>query len=148
MPKVTIAHQPELTKEQTMEIFATAFGDRYRVAPFRGLFRDFVIEKNAFTGVAVKLEQSSTETKLIYNAFTSRWWARLLLGVIIGPIPAVASPPKSPSSSPPPPRSKAPPPINQSWPPPARLAPSPQPPAPFFPPRVCAVAAKWTLIKE
>jgi hypothetical protein len=86
MPKVTIAHQPELTKEQTMEIFATAFGDRYRVAPFRGLFRDFVIEKNAFTGVAVKLEQSSTETKLIYNAFTSRWWARLLLGVIIGPI--------------------------------------------------------------
>ena len=86
MPKVTIAHQPELTKEQAMEIFATEFGDRYRVAPFRGLFRDFVIEKNAFTGVAVKLEQSSTETKLIYNAFTSRWWARLLLGVIIGPI--------------------------------------------------------------
>jgi hypothetical protein len=86
MPKVTVAHRPELTKEQTMEIFAKEFGDRYRVAPFRGLFRDFVIEKNAFVGVAVKLEQSTTETKLIYNAFTSRWWARALLGMLIGPI--------------------------------------------------------------
>ncbi|MEX0781875.1 MAG: hypothetical protein WD557_04435 [Dehalococcoidia bacterium] len=86
MPKVTVAHRPELTKEQTMEIFAKEFAGQYRVAPFRGLFRDFVIEKNAFTGVAVKLEQSSTQTKLIYNAFTSRWWARVLGGMLIGPI--------------------------------------------------------------
>ncbi len=86
MAKVTVAHKPELTKERAMEIFARQFSDKYRVAPIRAPFRDFVIEKNAFVGVAVKLEQSSTETKFVYNAFTSRWWARALLGVLIGPI--------------------------------------------------------------
>lgn len=83
MAKVTVAHRPELTKERAMEIFAEEFGSRYRVAPFRGVF---AIEKNAFVAVAVKLEQSSSETKFVYNAFTSRWWARMLLGVLIGPI--------------------------------------------------------------
>ena len=86
MAKVTIAHKPELTKEGAMEVFAKHFAGKYRVAPFRGLFRDFVIEKNPFVGVAVKLEQSSSETKFVYNAFTSRWWARALLGMLIGPL--------------------------------------------------------------
>lgn len=86
MAKVTVAHKPELTKEGAMEVFARHFSDKYRVAPFRGLFRDFVIEKNPFVGVALKLEQSRTETKFVYNAFTSRWWARAMLGALIGPI--------------------------------------------------------------
>ncbi len=82
MAKVTIAHKPELTKEQAQEIFAKHFSGSYKVAPYRRPLRDFVIEKNPFVGVAVKLEQQNNQTGFIYNAFAPRWWAAALLGIV------------------------------------------------------------------
>jgi len=80
----TIAHKPGLTKEQAQEIFAKQFEGKYKVEDFKGLFRDFTVVKNPFTGVALKLEQSEGETKFVYSGLAPRWWARLLLGGLIG----------------------------------------------------------------
>lgn len=79
-----IGSKPELTKEQVQEVFARHFGEKYDVHEFKGLFRDFVIAKNPWVGVAVKLEQGDGQTKLNYNASCPAWWARALLGVLIG----------------------------------------------------------------
>lgn len=86
MAKVTIAHKPELTKEQAQVIFAEHFSGKYRVSRYRRPLRDFVIEKNAFVGVAIKLDQRGNETSFVYNAFTPRWWAAAMFGVLIGPM--------------------------------------------------------------
>jgi hypothetical protein len=86
MAKVTIAYKPELTKERAQEIFAEHFSDKYRVYRYTRPLRDFVIEKNAFVGVSVKLEQQSNQTRFVYNAFTPRWWAAAMFGVLIGPL--------------------------------------------------------------
>ncbi|MEX0682675.1 MAG: hypothetical protein WD904_04075 [Dehalococcoidia bacterium] len=62
----TIAHKPNLTKEQAEEIFRKHFEGKYKVEDFKGLFRDFMVVKNPFTGVALKLEQAEGETKFVY----------------------------------------------------------------------------------
>lgn len=84
MAVITVAHKPELTKEQVQEIFAKQFAGKYQVHDFRGLFRDFVVEKNPFVGVGIKLDQTGSETKLVYSGLAPKWWARALLGALIG----------------------------------------------------------------
>ncbi len=84
MPKITVAHKPGLSKEQAQEIFARHFAGTYDVHAFSGPFRDFVVEKNAFVGVAVKLEQTGNETRFVFNGLAPKWWARALLGAIVG----------------------------------------------------------------
>jgi len=84
MAVATIAHKPDLTKEQLQDIFAKHYAGKYAVKPFRGLFRDFVIEKNPWVGVAVKLQQSESETKIVYAGLAPYWWARVLLGSLVG----------------------------------------------------------------
>lgn len=84
MAVATIAHKPQLTKEQAQEIFAKHFAGKYKVHEFKGLFRDFVVEKNPWVGVAVKLEQTDSETKFVYAGLAPKWWARVLLGGLIG----------------------------------------------------------------
>jgi hypothetical protein len=83
MAVITVAHKPELTKEQAQEIFAKHFAGKYKVEDFRGLFRDFMVVKNPFVGVAIKLDQTGSETKFVYSGLAPRWWARLLLGGLI-----------------------------------------------------------------
>lgn len=84
MAIATIAHKPELTKEQAQEIFAKHFAGKYKVHEFKGFFRDFVVEKNPWVGVGLKLEQTGTETKLVFNGMAPKWWARALLGALFG----------------------------------------------------------------
>lgn len=84
MAIATIAHKPELTKEQAQKLFAHHFAGKYTVHEFKGFLRDFVVEKNPFIGVAVKLEQSAGETRFVFGGLAPRWWARLLLGGLIG----------------------------------------------------------------
>ena len=40
--------------------------------------RDFMIVRNPFVGVTVKLEQSANETKFVYTGIAPKLWARLL----------------------------------------------------------------------
>lgn len=81
MAVTEITHKPELTKEQAMGIFKKHFEGRYSVEDIKGIriLRDFMVVKNPFVGVAVKLEQGANETKFIYTGLCPRLWARLLL---------------------------------------------------------------------
>ena len=82
-----IAYKPDLTKEEAEAIFRKHFeAAGCTVEDFKGLFRDFMVVKNPFVGVAIKLEQDAgdQQTKLVYNGVAPRMWARLLLGGLIG----------------------------------------------------------------
>ena len=67
MAVITVGHHPELTKEQAQEVFAKHFAGKYVVRTFTGPLRDFAIDKNAFIAVAVKLDQTGSETKFVYS---------------------------------------------------------------------------------
>ena len=81
-----IAHKPDLTSEQAQAIFRRRFEPQYRIEGPKGLRaigprRDFVVVKNAFTAVSVKLQQDRDETKFVYTGLAPRLWARVLSGL-------------------------------------------------------------------
>jgi hypothetical protein len=84
MAVAKVAHHPEMTWEQVMELFKREFGGRYKVYSLkRTPMRDFVVQKNGFVGVSMRLEQTKNETKLIYSGFSPSLLARLVVGPLI-----------------------------------------------------------------
>jgi len=94
MAVTKIAYKPGLTAEQALEAFKKQFQGKYEVEPWvrPGLAvaapkRDFVIKKNAFAGVSVKLEQGEGETKFVYTGYAPNQLAGTLVylggGVIL-----------------------------------------------------------------
>lgn len=87
MAKITIAHKPGLTTDEARGIFSAHFSEKYRVTRYKGPFQDAVmIEKNPFVAVAIKIQQQRDQTQLVWNAVTPRWWARAMLGMLVGPL--------------------------------------------------------------
>ncbi len=90
MAVMAIAHKPDLTIEQVQEIFRKRFEPKYSVEALKGVHgamirRNFMVVKNPFVAVSVRLEQSDRETKFVYNGAVPRWWARLFsVAVLIG----------------------------------------------------------------
>ncbi len=85
MAVTAIAHKPSLTKEDVRATFARHFAGKYTVTDWTGMprsMRDFMIVKSGFVAVTVKLDQTPTETKVVYSGFTPKIWARLLVGGI------------------------------------------------------------------
>ena len=82
MAVTTIAHKPDLTKEEAREIFRRHFEPKCKVEDWKGVLvgskRDFLVVKNHFIGVAVGLEQSQSETKFVYSGLAPRIYARIL----------------------------------------------------------------------
>lgn len=56
MATITIGQLPGLTKERAREIFAERFSD-YEVVSSNAINRDFIIKKNGWTGVGVRLKE-------------------------------------------------------------------------------------------
>jgi hypothetical protein len=87
MGVMKIAHHPEMTWERAMEIFQKEFGDRYKVYSIKRtrpvLLRDFVVQKNGFVGVSLRLEQTSDETRFVYSGFAPGVLARMLANGLI-----------------------------------------------------------------
>ncbi len=88
MAVTAIAHKPNLTVEQTKALFEKQFAGKYTIedwkGPSVGFKRDFMVVKNPFAGVAVKLEQDAMSTKFVYAGLAPRMWARMLFGGLIG----------------------------------------------------------------
>ena len=83
MAVTSIGHKPELTKEQVREAFRAHFAGRYQIEDAPRVVaggRDFVVYKNPFVGVGVKLEQAASETKFVYGGMAPRVWARIVFG--------------------------------------------------------------------
>ena len=80
----TIAHKPSLTKEEAQAIFTRQFAGKYQVEPcestlsLKTKYRDFQVVKNLVLGVALKLEQTPTETKFVYATVPPRRLVRTL----------------------------------------------------------------------
>jgi hypothetical protein len=77
-----IAHKPALTSDEAQEIFRRHFAGKYSVQPCEGLlslkakYRDFQVVKNPVIGVALKLQQSESETSFVYAAVPPNRWVR------------------------------------------------------------------------
>ncbi|HEX5473596.1 MAG TPA: hypothetical protein VFX12_02955 [Vicinamibacterales bacterium] len=85
----TIGFNPGLTPERVREVFARHFDGRCRIEDWHGVNiagtrRDFVVVKNAFVGVSVRLEQGSSDTKFVYTGLAPRAWARAIASGVLG----------------------------------------------------------------
>jgi hypothetical protein len=64
VPRVTLAHQPSLTKQALAEILAKGFLGRCEVYPTKLLGTDIVVKQSAWTGASVTLKQSGRATSV------------------------------------------------------------------------------------
>lgn len=82
MAVLSVAHKPALTSEEAQEIFRQHFARKYSVQPCNGLlslkakYRDFQVVKNPVVGIALKLQQSDSETSFVYAAVPPNRWLR------------------------------------------------------------------------
>ena len=86
MAVVDIPFNPQLTPEFVREVFARHFEGRCRIEDGpRAMVvrRDFVVVRNSFVGVGVKLEQGANETKFVFAGLAPRLWARLLVSGLL-----------------------------------------------------------------
>lgn len=89
MAVATVGHHPELTKEETFEIFQRHFGDKYEVYPEDSRFRDFAVKKSGWAAVGVRLEQKPGETKFVFGGFTPSKGAANVQAVSFGALSAL-----------------------------------------------------------
>ena len=90
MTVAKIAHHPEMTWEQAMEVFKKEFGDRYKVYSIKGTLvrpRHFAMRKSGLRGVSLRLVQTKDETKLIYTNFIPSVWVQLVVPPFVPYIP-------------------------------------------------------------
>ena len=67
-----------------MEVFEKEFGDRYKVYSLKHTpMRDFVVQKNGFVGVSLRLVQTKDETRFVYSGFAPGVLARMLANGLI-----------------------------------------------------------------
>jgi hypothetical protein len=67
MAIVHIGRQPELTRERARELFTDHFAGTYEVVRSNAISRDFIVRKNAWVGVGVRLKQDRTGTSFIFT---------------------------------------------------------------------------------
>jgi len=87
MAGTKIAHKPDLTKEQEMEIFRQHFAGKYEVVPTSGLARaqrHFIVNKNGCIGLYVRLEQTDNETKFVYSGAAPSFLAGMVVYGTLG----------------------------------------------------------------
>ena len=82
MAAVQIAHRPELTVKEAMEVFTRHFGSKYRMDWGGG--REFVMRKTAWTGVRVALEQRRDTTRFVVGGVMPSVFLSLVFGGLIG----------------------------------------------------------------
>jgi hypothetical protein len=79
MATITIGHRPDLTKEQVQQIFAERFAD-CEIIGSNAIKRDFIIKKNGWTGVGVRLKQEKSATTLVFTAMMPNVLLQTLFG--------------------------------------------------------------------
>ncbi len=79
MATITIGHRPDLTNEQVQQIFAQRFAD-CEIIRSNAVNRDFIIKKNGWTGVGVRLKQEKNATTLVFTALMPNVLLQTLFG--------------------------------------------------------------------
>ena len=86
MAIITIGHRPDLTKEQVQAIFTERFAGEFEIIRSNAINRDFIVKKNGWTGVGVRLKQEKTGTSFVFTAMMPN----LLLNALFGGLFAYA----------------------------------------------------------
>src|SRR3990170_4486167 len=80
MAIISIGNRPDLTKEQIQQIFAERFSE-YEVIKSTALNRDFILKKNAWTGVGVRLKQEKDgKTAFVFTALMPNVFLQTFFG--------------------------------------------------------------------
>jgi hypothetical protein len=80
MAIVSIGTRRDLTVDQVWSVFARHFGGKYDVVPSNAHRRDFIVKKNAWAGVGVRLKQERTGTSFIFTGLIPNMTQQLLFG--------------------------------------------------------------------
>ncbi len=83
MAVVKVAHRPNLTPERAMFAFNRHFHQDYEIRKTGILLRDFLVKKNAWTGVGVKLQQDVDGTSFVFTAVLPNIILNMLFGGLI-----------------------------------------------------------------
>jgi hypothetical protein len=86
MAIITIGYRPDLTKEQVQAIFAERFAGEFEIIRSNAINRDFIIKKNNWTGVGLRLKQEKNATTMVFTAMMPN----LLLNALFGGLFAYA----------------------------------------------------------
>ena len=87
---VKVAHHPELTPSNAMEIFQKHFSGKYKVRKIRRtIARDFIICKSSFIGVRVKLQQKKGNTSFLFDGDAPNALAAVCFWLCLGILPAI-----------------------------------------------------------
>ena len=80
MATVTIGHRPDLTREQVQKIFAERFPS-YEIIRSNAINRDFIIKKNNWTGVGVRVKQEKDGvTTFVFTAMMPNVFLQTFFG--------------------------------------------------------------------
>lgn len=83
MATISVGCTPKLTAEQAMETFQRRFAARYQVYETRLRMRDFIVKKNDWAGVGVKVKQEADKTTFVYTALMPHTLYRVLFGGLV-----------------------------------------------------------------
>lgn len=83
MATISIGHKPELTAEEALAAFQHHFAGTYEVYPTKLRMRDFIVKKNDWAGVGVKVKQESRKTTFVFTALMPHTLYRALFSGLV-----------------------------------------------------------------
>ncbi len=83
MAIVNIGNQPDLTKEQAREVFERAFTGKYEIVRSTAMRRDFIVKKNSWSGVGVRLKHERTGTSFVFTGLIPNVALQILFGGLV-----------------------------------------------------------------
>jgi hypothetical protein len=80
MAIISIGHKPTLSIDEAREIFARGMEGRYRIVTSEVRSRHFIVQKDGWRGVGVKLQQRDGETRFVFTGMISNFWLQFFFG--------------------------------------------------------------------
>jgi hypothetical protein len=80
MAIISIGHKPELSIAEARAIFARGMAGRYEIVTSEVRSRHFIVQKDNWRGVGVKLQQRGGETRFVFTGMISNFWLQFFFG--------------------------------------------------------------------
>jgi hypothetical protein len=80
MAIISIGHKPDLSIDEAREIFARGMAGRYEIMTSEVRSRHFIVQKDGWRGVGVKLQQREGETRFVFTGMISNFWLQFFFG--------------------------------------------------------------------
>ena len=84
MATMTVLARPGLTKKRVVTLFRERFRGTYEVYETDLLTRDFIVKKNGWTGVGIKLKHASQSTELVFTGLVPSYSLSVFTNMLAG----------------------------------------------------------------